>query len=157
MCASLSSAINIPITAIHYKGASQNQVDIIAGRIHLAGGTLFNALPQIKAGKLRPIALTSAKRSSSLPDVPTVAESGYKDFDVSTWYGVFAPAGTPAAIVTTLNTEINKLLAKNEMKAAIHAQGAEPDAMTPARFAEMFRADHARWKSIVEQSGATVD
>jgi tripartite-type tricarboxylate transporter receptor subunit TctC len=153
----LGRAAGVQLKHVPYKGSSPALMDALAGNVDLLSSSVPSAMSQIKAGKLRPIALTSAKRSSSLPDVPTVAESGYKDFDVSTWYGVFAPAGTPAAIVTTLNTEINRLLAKNEMKAAIHAQGAEPDAMTPARFAEMFRADHARWKSIVEQSGATVD
>ena len=92
-----------------------------------------------RQAKLRPLAVTSAKRSSSLPDVPTVAESGFKDFDVSTWYGVFAPAGTPAAVVTTVNAEINKLLATADMKAAIQAQGAEPEAMSPAQLGTLLR------------------
>ena len=116
-----------------------------------------SAMAQIKAGKLRPLAVTSAVRSSSLPDVPTVAESGYKDFDVSTWYGVFAPAGTPANVVTTLNTEINKLLANPEIKAAIQAQGAEPVAMKVDQFASLLKADYAKWKGIVQSSGAKVE
>ena len=115
-----------------------------------------SAMAQIKSGKLRPLAVTSAKRSSSMPDVPTVAELGYKDFDVSTWYGVLAPAGTPAAVVTALNTEINKLLASQEVRDAIHAQGAEPEAMTPAKFATLLKSDYAKWKGIVEASGAKI-
>ena len=112
---------------------------------------------QIKAGKLRPLAVTSAKRSSSLPDVPTVAESGFKDFDVSTWYGVFAPAGTPAAVVTTVNAEINKLLATADMKAAIQAQGAEPEAMSPAQLGNLLKKEYTQWKGIVEASGAKIE
>ena len=112
---------------------------------------------QVKGGKLRPLAVTSAKRSSSLPDVPTVAELGYKGFDVSTWYGLLVPAGTPAHVVSTLNTEVNKLLVNPEVRAAIKAQGAEPEAMTPANFASMLKADYVKWKEIVETSGANID
>ena len=116
-----------------------------------------SAMGQVKGGKLRPLAVTSAKRSSSLPDVPTVAELGYKGFDVSTWYGLLVPAGTPAHVVTTLNSEVNKLLANPEVRAAINAQGAEPEAMTPANFASMLKTDYVKWKDIVEESGAKVD
>ncbi len=91
--------------------------------------SLPSAMSQIQGGKLRPLAVTSARRSSSLPDVPTVAELGYKDFDVSTWYGLFMPAGTPKDDGRRpSNAEVNKLLATPEMKAAIIAQGAEPQA-----------------------------
>jgi tripartite-type tricarboxylate transporter receptor subunit TctC len=138
-------AAGITLKHVPYKGSSPALMDALAGNVDLLSSSLPSALGQIKGGKLRPLALTS------------VAESGYKDFDVSTWYGVFAPAGTPAAIVTTLNTEINRLLARTDMRAAIHAQGAEPESMTPVRFAEMFRADYAKWKGIVEASGAKVD
>jgi tripartite-type tricarboxylate transporter receptor subunit TctC len=86
-----------------------------------------------------------------------VAESGYKDFDVSTWYGLFMPAGTPAAVVTTMNTKVNELLATPEMKAAIHAQGAEPQAMKPEAFANLLKTDYAKWKVIVQASGAKIE
>ena len=89
--------------------------------------------------------------------MPTVAQSGFKDFDVSTWYGLFAPAGTPAAVVTALNAEVNKLLGTAEMKAAIHAQGAEPLALTPAQFDILLKTDYAKWKGIVEASGAKIE
>ncbi|MBV2216419.1 MAG: tripartite tricarboxylate transporter substrate binding protein, partial [Diaphorobacter sp.] len=100
---------------------------------------------------------TSAKRSSSLPDVPTVAESGFKGFDVSTWYGVLAPAGTPPAVVNTLNAEVNKLLATADMKAAIQAQGAEPQAMSPEQFSTLLKNEYVQWKGIVEASGARIE
>ncbi len=86
-----------------------------------------------------------------------MAQSGYKDFDVSTWYGLFAPAGTPAAVVATLNAEVNKLLATADMKAAIQAQGAEPLALTPAQFDTLLKTDYAKWKGIVEASGAKIE
>ncbi|HCL87701.1 MAG TPA: LacI family transcriptional regulator, partial [Comamonadaceae bacterium] len=87
----------------------------------------------------------------------TVAESGYQGFDVSTWYGVLAPAGTPAPIVKTLNAEINRLLATPEMKAAIQAQGAEPQAMTSEQFSALVKKEYGEWKGIVEASGARIE
>jgi len=150
-------AAGIKLSHIPYKGSSPALMDALAGNVDLLVSSVPSAMAQIKSGKLRPLAVTSAKRSSSLPDVPTVAESGYKDFDVSTWYGVFAPAGTPAAVVTTVNAEINKLLATADMKAAIQAQGAEPEAMTPAQFSTLLKTDYAKWKGIVEASGAKIE
>ena len=150
-------AANIELSHIPYKGSNPAMMDALAGNVDLLVSSVPSAMAQIKSGKLRPLAVTSAKRSSSMPDVPTVAELGFKDFDVSTWYGVLAPAGTPAAVVTTLNTEINKLLASQEVRDAIHAQGAEPEAMTPAKFATLLKSDYAKWKGIVEASGAKID
>lgn len=153
----LEKAANINIRHIPYKGSNPALMDALAGNVDLLVSSVPSAMAQIKAGKLRPLAVTSAVRSSSLPDVPTVAESGYKDFDVSTWYGVFAPAGTPANVVTTLNTEINKLLANPEIKAAIQAQGAEPVAMKVDQFSNLLKTDYAKWKGIVQSSGAKVE
>ncbi len=150
-------AAGVKLSHIPYKGSNPALLDALAGNVDLLVSSVPSAMGQIKSGKLRPLAVTSAKRSTSLPDVPTVSESGFPDFDVSTWYGVFAPAGTPAAVVTTLNTEINKLLATAEMKAAIQAQGAEAQAMTPAQFSALLKTDYAKWKGIVEASGAKIE
>ena len=150
-------AAGIKIRHVPYKGSNPAMMDALAGNIDLLVSSVPSAMAQIKAGKLRPLAVTSAKRSSSLPDVPTVAEQGFKDFDVTTWYGVFAPAGTPKDIVNTLNTEINKLLATPEMRDAIHAQGAEPQAMTPEQFGALLKADHQKWRGIVQGSGVTLE
>lgn len=150
-------AAGIKLSHIPYKGSNPALMDALAGNVDLLVSSVPSAMGQIKAGKLRPLAVTSAQRSSSLPDVPTVAESGFKDFDVSTWYGLFAPAGTPASIVSTLNAEVNKLLATAEMKTAIHAQGAEPQAMTSAQFEALLKTDYAKWKGIVEASGAKIE
>ncbi|MCZ8095850.1 MAG: tripartite tricarboxylate transporter substrate binding protein [Acidovorax sp.] len=150
-------AAGIKLSHIPYKGSNPALMDALAGNVDLLLSSVPSAMAQIKSGKLRALAVTSAKRSSSLPDVPTVAESGFKDFDVSTWYGVFAPTGTPAAVVTTLNTEINKLLATPDMKAAIQAQGAEAQAMTPAQLTTLLKNDYTKWKGIVEASGAKIE
>ena len=150
-------AAGVKLSHIPYKGSNPALMDALAGNVDLLVSSVPSAMAQIRSGKLRPLAVTSAKRSTSLPDVPTVSESGFQDFDVSTWYGVFAPAGTPAAVVTTLNTEINKLLGTAEMKAAIQAQGAEAQAMTPAQFSALLKTDYAKWKGIVEASGAKIE
>ena len=150
-------AAGIKIRHVPYKGSNPAMMDALAGNIDLLVSSVPSAMAQIKAGKLRPLAVTSAKRCSSLPDVPTVAEQGFRDFDVTTWYGVFAPAGTPKDIVNTLNAEVNKLLATPEMKDAIHAQGAEPQAMTPEQFGALLKADHQKWRGIVQGSGVTLE
>jgi tripartite-type tricarboxylate transporter receptor subunit TctC len=150
-------AAGIKIRHVPYKGSNPAMMDALAGNVDLLVSSVPSAMGQIKSGKLRPLAVTSAKRSTSLPDVPTVAEQGFKDFDVSTWYGVFAPAGTPKEIVTAVNAEINKLLATAEMKDAIHAQGAEPQAMTPEQFGAQLKADYQKWRSIVQGSGVTLE
>ncbi|QPN31242.1 tripartite tricarboxylate transporter substrate binding protein [Diaphorobacter sp. JS3051] len=150
-------AAGIKLSHVPYKGSNPALMDALAGNVDLLVSSLPSAMGQIKAGKLRPLAVTSAKRSSSLPDVPTVAESGFKGFDVSTWYGVLAPAGTPPAVVNTLNAEVNKLLATADMKAAIQAQGAEPQAMSPEQFSTLLKNEYGQWKGIVEASGARIE
>jgi tripartite-type tricarboxylate transporter receptor subunit TctC len=151
------SAANIKMRHVPYKGSNAAMMDVLAGNVDLMVSSLPSAMSQIQGGKLRPLAVTSARRSSSLPDVPTVAELGYKGFDVSTWYGLFMPAGTPKQVVTTVNAEVNKLLATPEMKAAIIAQGAEPQAMTPQELETLLKTDYQKWKSIVQASGATIE
>ena len=150
-------AAGVQLSHIPYKGSNPALLDALAGNVDLVVSSVPSALGQIKGGKLRALAVTSASRSSSLPDVPTVAELGYKDFDVSTWYGLFMPAGTPAAIVATVNAEVNKLLAQPDMKAAIQAQGAEPQSMGTEAFAKLLKGDHAKWKAIVQNSGAKIE
>ena len=151
------TAAHIKIRHIPYKGSNPALLDVLAGNIDLMVSSLPSAIGQIKAGKLRPLAVTSARRSTSLPDVPTVAELGYKDFDVSTWYGLFMPAGTPASAVTTMHAEVNKLLALPEVKAAIQAQGAEVQTMSAEAFSSLLKTDYVKWKSIVQASGATIE
>ena len=150
-------AAGIKLSHVPYKGSNPALMDALAGNVDLLVSSVPSAMSQIQAGKLRPLAVTSAKRSSSLPDVPTIAESGYKGFDVSTWYGVLAPAGTPANVVATLNTAVNKLLEKPEVKAAIHAQGAEPMALSPADFSKLLQTEYTQWKGIVEASGVRIE
>jgi len=151
------SAAGIQIRHVPYKGSNAAMMDVLAGNVDLMVSSLPSAMGQIKAGKLRPLAVTSAKRSTSLPEVATVAELGYKDFDVSTWYGLFVPAGTPAEVVAKVNAEVNKLLARPDVRDAIHAQGAEPQAMGTEEFSTLLKTDYQKWKDIVQASGATIE
>ncbi len=150
-------AAKIDIRHIPYKGSNPALMDALSGNVDLLVSSIPSAIAQIKAGKLRALAVTSASRSTSLPDVPTVAESGYKDFDVSTWYGLFMPAGTPAPVVALVNSKVNELLAQPEFTAAIHAQGAEPLAMKPEQLGSLLKTDYAKWKGIVQASGAKIE
>ncbi|WP_421954121.1 Bug family tripartite tricarboxylate transporter substrate binding protein [Polaromonas sp.] len=152
-----NSAANIKLRHVPYKGSNPAMMDVLAGNVDLMVSSLPSAISQIKSGKLRPLAVTSARRSTSMPDIPTVAELGFKDFDVSTWYGLFMPAGTPKEIVSTVNAEVNKLLATADMKAAVHAQGAEVQNMSPEQFSTLLKTDYQKWKGIVQASGATIE
>ena len=152
-----NTAAGIKLRHIPYKGSNPAMMDVLAGNVDLMVSSLPSAMGQIKAGKLRTLAVTSARRSTSLPDVPTVAELGFKDFDVSTWYGLFMPAGTPREMVATVNAEVNRLLAMPDIKAAINAQGAETQSMTPEQFSALLKTDYQKWKGIVQASGAKVE
>jgi len=149
-------AAGVKLTHVPYKGSNPALLDTLSGNVDLLVSSVPSAIGQIKAGKLRPLAVTSAKRSTSLPDVPTVAELGMKGFDVSTWYGLFGPKNLPAPIVSKLNTEVNKLLGKKEVQDSILAQGAEPQAMSVSDFDKFFHKDFQDAKAIVEASGATI-
>ncbi len=151
------TAANINIRHVPYKGSNPAMLDVLAGNIDLMVSSLPSAMGQLKSGKLRALAVTSAKRSSSAPEIPTVAELGYKDFDVSTWYGLFLPAATPKEVVAQMHAEANKLLALPETVAAIQAQGAETQLMSAEQFGALVKSDHAKWKSIVQNSGAKIE
>ena len=151
------TAAHIKLRHIPYKGSSPAMLDALAGNIDLMVSSLPSAMGQIRSGKLRPLAVTSARRSSALPDVPTVAEQGFKDVDVSTWYGLFMPAAAPASAVAAMHAEVNKLIALPDVKAAIQAQGAEVQAMSAEAFSSLLKTDYVKWKAIVQASGATIE
>ncbi len=150
-------AAGVKMRHIPYKGSNPALMDALAGNVDLLVSSVPSAMAQVKAGKLRPLAVTSAKRSTSLPDVPTVAESGYKGFDMSTWYGLLMPAGTPAPVARQMNAAVNKLLATPELQKAIHEQGAEPLSMTPEAFAEQLRRDYQGMEKIVRDAGVKLE
>jgi tripartite-type tricarboxylate transporter receptor subunit TctC len=151
------TAAGINIRHVPYKGSNPAMMDVLAGNVDLMVSSLPSAIGQLKSGKLRALAVTSAKRSSTAPEIPTVAELGYKDFDVSTWYGLFLPAATPKEIVATVHNEVDKLLAMPDMVAAVQAQGAEVQRMTADQFSALVKSDYQKWKGIVEASGAKIE
>ena len=150
-------AAKVQIRHVPYKGSSPAIMDALSGNIDLIVSSIPSAMGQIKSGALRPLAVTSAKRSSSLPDVPTVAESGYPGFDVSTWYGVFMPAKADKAAVKTMHEAINAVLAQPETKKAIQEQGAEPLAMSQAEFSALMAKDYKAWEKIVHDAGLKLE
>jgi tripartite-type tricarboxylate transporter receptor subunit TctC len=152
-----NQAAGIKLRHVPYKGSNPAMLDLLGGNVDLLVSSVPSALQQIKSGKLRALAVTSGKRSSSLPDVPTVGESGYPGMDVATWYGLFVPAGTPKEVVERVHVAVNKLLARPDVAAAIHEQGAEPQAMSEQQFAELVRSDYRKWEGIVKAANVKID
>jgi tripartite-type tricarboxylate transporter receptor subunit TctC len=142
---------------VPYKGTGQMIGDLAGGHVQLASVGFPAALPLVKAGRLRVLAVTSRARSPLLPEVPTVAEQGLTGFDVSSWYGVFAPAALPRALVQRLNTELTAMLGVPEVKEKLAGLGAEPMPMAPDEFARFVREEIALWARIVKESGARVE
>jgi len=147
----------VQMTHIPYKGSAPALQDLIGGQVQLMFDNLPSALPQIKGGKLRALAVTSATRAAALPDVPTVAEAGLPGFEASSWFGVLAPAGTPVAIIARLNAEIAKWLASPEAREKLASQGANAAGGSPEDFAKHIAAETAKWQKVVKESGAKVD
>jgi len=146
------SAVHIP-----YAGAAPAQLGLLAGQTDFMFDNLASATAQIKAGKLKALAVTTPQRAPSMPDVPTMNESGLAGFDVSTWFGVFAPAGTPPAVVARLNETMTAALRTPEMRERLARMGAEPAPMSSAQFAELVRRELTKYEKIVKFSDARVD
>lgn len=146
-------AAGIKLSHIPYKGSNPALMDALAGNVDLLVSSLPSAMGQIKSGKLRPLAVTSAKRSSSLPDVPTVAESGFPDFEDYTWVGMFAPAKLPAELVTRLNGIIVEALQKQDMRDRLAGAGLEVQTGTPAEFGSYLSREVTKWGRIIKQTG----
>jgi tripartite-type tricarboxylate transporter receptor subunit TctC len=151
------SAAGIQISHVPYKGSAPALIDLLGGRLTMMFDTIAQQTQNIALGKVRAIAVTGPKRSPLLPDVPTAQEAGLKNFDVTIWFGVLAPAGTPASVVERLNREIVAVMSTDEMKKRMQADGAEAKATSPADFAALIRSDLAKWTPVVKGSGATVD
>ena len=142
---------------IPYKGVNLAMQDVLAGNVHLVFIGIPTATPHIKAGKLRALALVAPQRSSALPEVPTVAEAGLRDFEVTTWYGVLAPAGTPRSVVTRLNAELVKIMHSPELKEKLAATGTDPLTSTPEEFADYIKREIAKWGDVVRKAGVKAD
>jgi tripartite-type tricarboxylate transporter receptor subunit TctC len=147
----------IEMVHIPYKGSGPALIDVIAGQVPMMFNNPASIMPHIKAGRLRAIALSSAQRSPLVPAVPTVAESGVPGFEVRSWHGAFAPAGTPRPIVNQLNSEIVKVLNQPDVKERFTSQGVELVGNKPEEFGAFLKKEHAKWSKVVKASGARAD
>ena len=161
MCSSdlelLKSATGMRITHVAYKGVAEAVTALISGQVQILSGDLNTMLPQIKAGKIRGIAVTSAQRSPLIPALPTVAESGMPGFDASGWMALLAPAATPAPVIARLNESIAKALESPDTRTRIGALGGEVRASTPAELAALIRTETAKWGKLIKSAGIEGD
>ncbi len=152
----LSKRVGFEATHIPYKGADALK-DLLAGRIQFMFATIPSVMTHITAGKLKPIAVSSLKRSRSMPEVPTVVEKGFPQFEAGSWFGFFAPKGTPDAVISMVNKAVNEILQVPAIEQQMIAQGADPAGGTPAQFGQFVQREHDKWRVIVRDSGAKAE
>ena len=156
-CELFKRIAGVDLLHVPYKGSVPALTDVLAGQVPVMCDSITSALPHLRSGKLRALGITSARRSSLLPAVPTLAEAGLKDYEMNPWFGVFAPAGTPATTVAQVNQDIQQMLALPAIRARLADIGAEPMAATPEQFATQVRLDLERWGRLVREMGITAD
>jgi tripartite-type tricarboxylate transporter receptor subunit TctC len=144
----------VKMTHVPYKGGGPAMIDLIGGQVQLVFATAASAVTQIKSGKIKGIAVTTAKRSALMPDLPTISEAGLPGFDANNWYGVLAPAKTPRPIINRLNSEITKVLAMPDVKNFLFNQGLDPAPGTPEQFGTYIKSEMTKWAKVVKDSGA---
>ncbi|MDB5858152.1 MAG: hypothetical protein JWQ76_1841 [Ramlibacter sp.] len=147
----------VQMVHVPYKGSAPAVTDLLGGQIDVMFDNMPSAIQHVRNGKLKPLAVTTARRSPELPDVPTIAEAGVPGYEATSWFGMFAPAGTPAPVIAKLNGALVKVLADAEVKKKLAEQGAEPHAEKPEQFAEFIRQETAKWSQVVKASGASAD
>jgi len=149
----LKKAGGFDMVHVPYKGSNLALIDLLAGRIQLNVSTIAASLPHVKAGKLRALAVASRQRVATLPQTPTVAESGYPGYQASLWVGLFVPARTSDSIIARLNREMNSTLNSPETREVLAEQAFEPGALTPEAYAKLIREDTARWRKVINEAG----
>lgn len=147
----------IDMVHVAYKGLGPAITDLLGGQIHMMFADVGVVAPHLRSGKLRGLAVSGAARSSAVPELPTVAEAGVSGYAAGTWYGIFAPAGTPAPVVARLSGDIGKVLSLPEIHSALVAQGVEAMASTPERFAAFVREEHAKWGKVIRDARIKLD
>ncbi|WP_300555687.1 tripartite tricarboxylate transporter substrate binding protein [Limnohabitans sp. Rim8] len=147
------------VKSIHvpYRGSSQAHLDIIGGNVQIMFDTTSSAMGQIKAGKFKPLALTTATRSSELPQVPTLAEAGVRGFEMSTWYGMFVTTGTPPDVIARLQSELAKIVKMPDIQAKLKGLGGEPSNLTPEQFAQMNRQEFDRFGDLIKKANIKLE
>src|SRR3954465_4852898 len=149
----LKSMAHIDIVHIPYKGSPPALIDLLGGRVVLMCSTIAPAMPLVKSGKLRALAVTSLKRSAAAPEIPTVVESGLAGYEATAWQGVLAPAGTPRDIIVKLNTEIVRVVQQPDVRRQLAEQGYEPAGNSPEQFAEYIKTEIAKWSRVIKAAG----
>ncbi len=152
----LASRAGFAATHIPYKGAEVLK-DLLTGRLQFMFATIPSVIAHIKSGSLVAIAVSSVKRSRSMPDVPSVAESGFPGFEAGSWFGVFAPRGTPAEVIALLNKATNEIIAEKSVEARMVDEGADPAGGSPEKFGAFVKSEYEKWRTVVKESGAVVD
>ena len=147
----------VDILHVPYKGSAPAVTDLLGGQVQLMFDNTPNVLPHVKAGKLRALGSSRTKRDALTPDVPTIAEAGVPGYDLSVWFGMVAPAGTPKEVVQKLNAEVIKILAMPDVRERFLAQGVEPQGSTPEQFAEHIRSQMAKWGKLVQDAGVKAE
>lgn len=153
MAAKLFSLMNgVSLNSIPYPGEQAAMLDIMGGRVHMMFGNAAAAIPHIRSGKLKGIAVTSTSRIAAVSDLPTVAESGVPGFEIGTWLGLVAPASTPAPVVARINAEVQRVLQLPEVKEKLQSQGFIISQGTPAQFADYIKSEHAKWSKVIKDA-----
>jgi tripartite-type tricarboxylate transporter receptor subunit TctC len=147
----------VKLVHVPYKGGGPAMSDLVGGQVNLIFATTASAIPHLKSGRIKGIAVTTAKRSSLLPDLPTISEAGLDGFDANNWYGLVVPAKTPRAIIDQLNAEVTKVLAMPEVKTTLFNQGLDPAPGTPEQFGAYIRSERAKWAKVIKASGAKAE
>ena len=151
------SMVGVDIIHVPYKGSSEARTGVMSGQVEIMIDAITTMTPQIKANRVRALGTTGLKRSSVLPDVPTVSEAGVKGYEATIWLGVMVPTGTPKVVIDRLNSEIVKVVSRPDVKKAWNEQGAEPMSMNAAEFEKYLNDDIAKWAKVVKASGARAD
>jgi tripartite-type tricarboxylate transporter receptor subunit TctC len=152
-----NTAANVKTVHVPYKGGAPAMIDLISGQLQMIFATIITAAPQIKSGRVRALAVTTAKRSAAMPELPTMDEAGLRGFEVNNWYGLVAPAKTPPDIVKLLNREIVNALSQPDVRDVMLKQGLDPAPSTPEEFGAYIRSEIAKWRKVVQASGARAD
>jgi tripartite-type tricarboxylate transporter receptor subunit TctC len=152
-----ASMANIKLTLVPYKGTGQVMIDTISGQIHMLFGNVLATLPHVRSGRLRALGLSADKRSSVLPEIPTIAESGVHGFDVSTWHGWLAPAGTPPAIVSKLSAELAHAVNSPDVARKLADDGGEPIGGSPEQLRQLIATEVPRWRKVIKESGMRIN
>jgi tripartite-type tricarboxylate transporter receptor subunit TctC len=147
----------VKLVHVPYKGGGPAMADLVGGQVNLIFATTASAIPHLKSGRIKGIAVTTAKRSALLPDMPTISEAGLDGFDANNWYGLVVPAKTPRAIIDQLNAEVTKVLNMPDVKTTLFNQGLDPAPGTPEQFGAYIRSERAKWAKVIKESGAKAE